>query len=499
MGRMDPAELHALRDVRAALTQLDGREPSEVEGTAISIHGDATWWRGPFAVDDLAVSCVVAALESLAALVARDRPAGVDVDIDAAHASAMFWAEALVEPDGWTIPPVWDPIAGDYEGADGWIRLHTNYAHHRTAALAALGLPDSAATGRDQVAATVANHPVRALESAVIERCGVAGASRSPQEWATSDAGAALAAEPLLSVDRTATTHVEHAHADPPPAASLPAASLPAAFLPAAPLHGVRVLDLTRVLAGPTATGMLAAWGAEVLRIDPVGFEEVPAVVPVMSAGKRTAALDLRDPAARDRLDELVASADVVVHGYRGGALSGLGISSDRWHEQRPGLVEVSLDAFGWTGPWRTRRGFDSIVQHCVGITTTAAEAVGADRPTPLPCQALDHGAGWLLAAAALRGLAARRDSGTGSRWRTSLARVAALLTSIPGPVPLARTPPTLDAVRERCGAAAVVVAATDWGSLRRLAWPGTIDGAGPTMGGSGPLGRHLAAWSTDR
>jgi hypothetical protein len=486
---MDTDELHALRDARAALTQLDGREPSEVEGTAISIHSDATWWRGPFAVDDLAVSCVVAALESLAVLVARDRPAGVDVDIDAAHASAMFWAEALVEPDGWTIPPVWDPIAGDYEGADGWIRLHTNYAHHRTAALAALGLPDSAATGRDEVAATVANHRVRALESAVIERRGVAGACRSPQEWATSDAGAALAAEPLLVVDRTATTHVEHAHADP----------LPAASLPAAPLRGVRVLDLTRVLAGPTATGMLAAWGAEVLRIDPVGFEEVPAIIPVVGAGKRTAALDLRDPAGRDRLDELVASADVVVHGYRGGALSGLGISSDRWHEQRPGLVEVSLDAFGWTGPWRTRRGFDSIVQHCVGITTTAAEAVGADRPTPLPCQALDHGAGWLLAAAALRGLAARRDSGTGSRWRTSLARVAALLTSIPGPVPLARTPPTLDAVRERCGAAAVVVAATDWGPLRRLAWPGTIDGAGPTMGGSGPLGRHLAAWSTDR
>ena len=458
MDRMDPAELHALRDVRAALTQLDGREPSDIRSPAINLHGDATWWRGPFAVDDLAVSCVVAALESLAVVVGRGRSTGADVevDVDAAHASAMFWAEALVEPDGWTIPPVWDPIAGDYEGADGWIRLHTNYAHHRTAALAALGLPDSAATGRDQVAATVANHPVRALESAVIERCGVAGASRSPQEWATSDAGAALAAEPLLAVDRTATTHVEHAHADPPPAASLPAASLPAAFLPAAPLRGVRVLDLT-------------------------------------------AALALRDPAGRDRLDELVASADVVVHGYRGGALSGLGISSDRWHEQRPGLVEVSLDAFGWTGPWRTRRGFDSIVQHCVGITTTAAEAVGADRPTPLPCQALDHGAGWLLAAAALRGLAARRDSGTGSRWRTSLARVAALLTSIPGPVPLARTPPTLDAVRERCGAAAVVVAATDWGPLRRLAWPGTIDGAGPTMGGSGPLGRHLAAWSTDR
>jgi hypothetical protein len=156
---MDPDELHALRDVRAALTQLDGREPSDIRSPAINLHGDATWWRGPFGVDDLAVSCVVAALESLAVLVARDRPAGVDVDIDAAHASAMFWAEALVEPDGWTIPPVWDPIAGDYEGADGWIRLHTNYAHHRTAALAALGLPDSAATGRDEVAATVANHP----------------------------------------------------------------------------------------------------------------------------------------------------------------------------------------------------------------------------------------------------------------------------------------------------------------------------------------------------
>jgi len=189
------------------------------------------------------------------------------------------------------------------------------------------------------------------------------------------------------------------------------------------------VLDLTRVLAGPVATRFLAGLGAEVLRIDPPDWDE-PGVLPSVMAGKRSARLDLRTPSGKATLETLLRQADILVHGYRPDALEGLGLGAVRRDALRTGLVEVCLDAYGWSGPWRARRGFDSLVQMSSGIADAGMRLMRKDRPHPLPVQALDHACGHVMAAAALTGLTHRMETGRGWRGRTSLARIAALLVS---------------------------------------------------------------------
>jgi crotonobetainyl-CoA:carnitine CoA-transferase CaiB-like acyl-CoA transferase len=235
------------------------------------------------------------------------------------------------------------------------------------------------------------------------------------------------------------------------------------------PLKGVRVLDLTRVLAGPVATRFLAGYGADVLRIDPPGWDE--AIAPEVTLGKRCARLDATTADGLARLRRLVAESDVIVHGYRPGALSALGLSEDECEALRPGLVEVSLDAYGWSGPWRSRRGFDSLVQMSTGIAERGRTWAGSDKPTPLPFQALDQATGYLMAAAAIRGLASRMATGRGSRSRCSLARTAQLLTdraatSSDGEDLNLDEAPTDDGIEQ-----------TSWGPAKRVAPPVVIDG----------------------
>jgi crotonobetainyl-CoA:carnitine CoA-transferase CaiB-like acyl-CoA transferase len=424
-----------------------------------------------FAVSDLAQAAIGAAGVALARSVAAGPDAAASpVTVDRDLASA--WFAASIRPDGWVLPPVWDSVAGDYAAADGWIRLHTNAPHHRAAALGVLGVPGT----RDAVTTEVARWDADDLEAAVVAAGGAAAAMRSVDAWATHPQGAAVAAEPLLHVERTE------------PGPGWPAD--PAAVRAGRPLDGLRVLDLTRVLAGPVATRLLAGWGAEVLRVDPPGWDE-PNVVPEVTLGKRCARLDLHDEQDRVRLRRLLAAADVVVHGYRPGALEGLGLDADARSAVRPGLVDVSLDAYGWTGPWAGRRGFDSLVQMSSGVAEAGRVAAGADHPVPLPVQALDHAAGYLLATAALTGLALRREDRRGSRWRTSLARVARLLVDAgvagtvegegidpPGPPP--------DGPVER----------TAWGPARRLPPPLVVAGS-PLRWDlpAGPLGAAAPEW----
>ncbi|MBN3821936.1 acyl-CoA transferase, partial [Paraburkholderia sp. Se-20369] len=200
-------------------------------------------------------------------------------------------------------------------------------------------------------------------------------------EWARHPQGVAVRAEPLLIHDAISAE-------GPRPTWTAPAGR---------PLHGVRVLDLTRILAGPVATRFLAGFGADVLRIDPIQWDE-PNTVPEVVLGKRCARVDLKMPEGRALLRDLIREADVMVHGYRPDALDRLGFDADERRRINPGLVDVSLDAYGWSGPWRARRGFDSLLQTSTGLVETAMRATGADRPVPLPVQALDHGTGYLLA-----------------------------------------------------------------------------------------------------
>ena len=237
---------------------------------------------------------------------------------------------------------------------------------------------------------------------------------RSAEAWATHPQGAAVAAEPLLHL------------------ATFAGDRRPVGGSGERPLQGVRVLDLTRVLAGPMATRFLAGLGAEVLRIDPPWWDEA-AIAHEVTRGKACARLDLREADQRARLIDLLRGADIFIHGYRPGALDGLGLGAEERRRLNPALIDVSLDAYGWTGPWAGRRGFDSLVQMSSGIAEAGMRRLGKDKPTPLPVQALDHAQGYLLAASALRGLNHRATAGGGWRSRSSLARVAALLLQHPG------------------------------------------------------------------
>lgn len=330
------------------------------------------------------------------------------------------------------------------------------------------------------MAAEVARWTADDLEAAIVAAGGAAAAMRSAATWDAHSQGSAVAAEPLLHVERTAT-------GDGRPGG-------PTGDTPGRPLDGVRVLDLTRVLAGPVATRLLAGWGADVLRIDPPGWDE-PVVVPEVTLGKRCAHLDLHEAPDREQLLRLLAGADIVVHGYRPGALEGLGIGTDVRDAARPGLVDVSLDAYGWAGPWAGRRGFDSLVQMSSGIAEAGQMAAGTDRPVPLPVQALDHATGYLLAAAALTGLALRTEDGRGSRWRTSLARMSRLLVDV-GATPASTIEG--DGIEPAGPAPGAPMERTAWGDARRLPPPVVVEGAPLRWDrAAGPLGTAVPDWAS--
>lgn len=405
-------------ELQAAL----GGRASLLEHLRVSGVGDLP---SAYRVTDLAVASIGVAGLAAAELVESATGELPEVTVDRELASA--WFGSAVEPVGWALPSVWDPLARNYRAKDGWIRLHTNAPPHREAALAVLDAPDDPIDVRRAVARW---HAVE-LEAAIVAAGGCAAVMRSRADWLAHPQGAAVEAEPLLEWSMGSPGQARSAWQ----------------IRPDRPLEGLRVLDLTRVIAGPVATRFLAGLGAEVLRIDPPDWNE-PAIVPNMTLGKRAARLDARTPAGVDRLRELIRTADVLVHGYRDGALAGLGLDARSRQELRPGLVDVSLNAYGFTGPWSGRRGFDSLVQMSSGIAHRGMEWASSDAPTPLPVQALDHTTGYLLAAATLRAIGMRRTDGRGRLVRTSLARVGAALVGA-GDLPLdgahvARSEPTV-------------------------------------------------------
>ncbi|MFF8376799.1 CoA transferase [Streptomyces sp. NPDC015661] len=336
-------------------------------------------------VMDLARGAVAAC--SLAAVEHAGLPGPVRVD-DGAVATA-FVSERHLRVDG-RAPVNFAPLSRFWRSADGWVRTHANYPHHRAALLAALGVADSGSGSVEAVAAAIGERKAVEVETAVYAAGGLAVALRTPEEWAATEQGREVAARPLLTRERLDDAAPRDRGGRP-----------------------LRVLDLTRVIAGPVATRSLALLGADVLRIDPPGNPELPDQHADTGVGKRTAALDLDRPSDRRTFDELLDAADVLVAGYRPGAL-------DRFDLERPGLVTARLSAWGDYGPWGGRRGFDSLVQVATGIATVEGSAA---EPGALPAQALDHGTGYLLAAAVLRSLTEQREQGGSRLVRLALAQ----------------------------------------------------------------------------
>lgn len=376
--------------------------------------GPRRWWGGPLDVEGLALGSLGALIAALDALAA----AGAEARGDAGSARRVTTSSALAAASFDSIrhlrvagapPDIWAPMSGFRRARDGWVRLHANYPHHARRLLEALGLDRP-----EQLDGAVLERTAHEVEDAVRGAGGVAAAVRTRQEWQESPMGRAAGAEPWIRWS------LEDA----------PVRGVPAAGPGGLPLAGVRVLDLTRVIAGPSATRLLGALGADVLRVDPPQHPELLDAHLDTGFAKRSAVADLRDPFQLGRVRELAGAADVVFLGYRQAALARFGLDAAALRDTFAHLAVVTLNAWGWGSPWADARGFDSIVQAACGIAHLCGSPregrpdEDAWRPGALPVQALDHATGMGMAAAAVALLAARRRGITGSA-RLSLTATA--------------------------------------------------------------------------
>ncbi|MGW2888827.1 CoA transferase [Streptomyces griseoruber] len=403
-----------------------GGEKEALDRVRFEGHGAL---RSPFAVTDLAAASFAAAGLALSDLLATVGGEGPRVRVDRILASG--WFDLPVGPSQPLDPSARQPVSHtwmcEFQTADDrWLRMQATFPTLRSRIARALGTRED----RGEFESEIRRHPAEDAERLLVDAGAAVAVSRSVEEWRRHPQGRAVATEPIV--------HIETGEAGGD-------AWQPT---PGRPLAGIRVLDLTRVISGPMATRFLAACGAEVLRLDRPGSDEssVFGRGSDIMLGKRWAFLDLRTEDGRDRFLKLLSDADVLVHGYRPGGLDSL-VAPEVRAAVRPGLVEVALNAYGWTGPWKDRRGFDTLVQFSSGLAeaTTAwaladpenrtpinalGRLVGADRPRHLPVEALDFATGYQIAAAAIRGLTHRVTTGEGSVSRLSLARTAATLIS---------------------------------------------------------------------
>jgi crotonobetainyl-CoA:carnitine CoA-transferase CaiB-like acyl-CoA transferase len=338
------------------------------------------------------------------------------VAVDIRHATASLRSGHYMKLGDGEVSTRRNSIMGVYPTKDGrWSYVHANFPNHRAAALGVLGVPED----REAVARAVLNWNAADLEEAIIAAKGAGGMVRTHQEWAQHPQAAAIASLPLLEIVKIG---------DAPPEPLRPGNR---------PLSGVRVLDLTRVLAGPTCARTLAEHGADVLKITGahlpnLGYQEFDT-----GHGKLSAQLDLREQRDVDTLRRLVRDADVFSQGYRPGTLGGRGLSPEELAAIRPGLVYVSLCAFSHAGPWASRRGFDTVVQTVSGITSRQAEIVPGKTPGPqfYPVSAIDYCTGYLMAFGAMQALARRAREGGSWLVRISLAQVGKWIVDL-GEVP---------------------------------------------------------------
>lgn len=339
------------------------------------------------------------------------------------QAVAVDMRHAALECTGWfsldgRVPELWDAFSGLYRTSDGWVRIHANFAHHREGALRLLGL-DPATAVRADAEAAMAGWRALDFEEAAAARGLVATALRRFDEWDATPQGRAIAAQPLFTIERIGD------------AAPL---ALPPLREDQRPLAGLRVLDLTRILAGPVGGRALAAYGADVLLVNSPRLPNIEAIADT-SRGKLSTHVDLRTDEGQAALRRLAGDAHVFVQGYRPGGLEALGFGPAQLAALRPGIVCVSLTAYGTQGPWAGRRGFDSLVQTAMGFNQAEGEAAGDGKPKPLPMQILDEATGYLIAFGAAAAL--HRQQREGGSWlvRVSLAQTGHWLRGL-GRVP---------------------------------------------------------------
>jgi crotonobetainyl-CoA:carnitine CoA-transferase CaiB-like acyl-CoA transferase len=393
------------------------------------------------------------------------------VSVNMRHAAIEFLSEHFARIEGTAPEDPWDRIAGPYQCGDGrWVRLHTNFPHHRAGILRILECDYD----KQAVAAALRSWTAFGLEDAAAKNNLCATAMRSFAEWDAHPQGQAVVSQPVVKITRIGDA----------PARGLPPAGRP--------LSGVRVLDLTRVIAGPVCGRTLAAHGSDVMTIASPNIPNLPRLVIDTGRGKLSAHLELREKAGNDRLKALLFQADIFVQGYRPGGLADLGFSPQDAARIRPGIVYVSLSAYGHVGPWAPRRGFDSLTQTASGFNHAEAEAAGQTAPKPLPCQALDHGSGYLLAFGALTALMRRMHEGGSWHVQVSLARTGRWIRDL-GRVRngLALTAPTTETVADL-----METSESSWGRLHAVRHAAELAETPARWDRpSVPLGTHPPVW----
>ncbi len=477
----------AIRTTVAHVWQGAGLPP--VAPSALQLAGNGAEYRSSFAVDVVGPASVALSAMAAAQLAVLRQPqqARPTVQVDVPH--------ALAETTGYFTlngaqPNLWAPLSGLYPcgaalGQPGFVRIHANFDHHRDGVVRLLGLPTGHATPKEAVAQALQSFSAIDFEERAAQAGLVVAAVRTPAAWAVHPQAAAVLAEPLVRITQL--------DADQP----APPRPWPSGAAQAAPLAGLRVLDLARILAGPVAARTLAAHGAEVLMVNGPGLPNIEAIADV-SRGKRSALLDLKSAAGLAQMQHLLADSHVLLQGYRPGSLQALGLGPQQAAALRPGLVYASLSAYGRSGPWAGRRGFDSLVQTATGINWAEAEAFGAAQPQALPMQILDYSAGFLLAFGIQAALWRQATQGGSWHVEVSLARVAQWLVQT-GRSPVAPQQASASSLAQRAGPYLEHLA-SGFGALAAVRHSGQLVGVTPRWPHpSVPPGTDAPQWLPQR
>ena len=388
------------REILEDLWNLAGGDAAAL--SAVTLSGEEPQLPSSFRVAAAAEVSIAAAGLAAARIWQLRSGEEQQVAIDMRHAVVECRSERYLRLEGTPPPPAWDAIAGIYKTRDQrFVRLHTNFTHHRDAVCRVLNCKAE----RDAVQAALMQWDAEPFETAAYAAGGVVSMMRSYEEWSATPQARALAALPVVSIEK-----IGEAAPKPWPKGDRP-------------LSGLRVLDLSRVIAGPVAGRTFAAHGADVLLVSGPGLPAIPWLTIDTGRGKLSAFLDLKSVEGRDKLKGLLAEADIFSQGYRPQSLAHLGFSPEEAAKINPGIVYVSLSAYGHVGPWAERRGFDSLVQTSTGFNHAEGQAAGIDGPKELPAQILDHATGYLMAFGAM--MAKARQGCEGGSWhvRVSLAQ----------------------------------------------------------------------------
>ncbi len=400
--------MQAPRDILNRLWTLGGGDPSALD--AVTLTGDEAVLPSSFRVAAAAQAAIAAAGLAAAQLWRMRSGEAQNISVDMLHAAIECRSERYLRVDGKSPPPAWDAIAGVYKTGDGrFVRLHTNFPHHRDNVCKVLGCKPE----RDDVQCALMQWEGEKFETAAYAGGCVVAMMRSHDEWLATPHAKEISKLPLLTIEKIG-------EADPKPWKK-----------GERPLSGMRVLDMSRVIAGPVAGRTLAAHGADVMLVASPNLPAIPWLVIDTGRGKLSAFADLKTAQGRNTLRHLLASADIFSQGYRPHSLAALGFSPEDAARIAPGIVYVSLSAYGHVGPWAGRRGFDSLVQTSTGFNDAEGRAAGVDGPKELPAQMLDHATGYLMAFGAM--MAKARQAREGGSWhvRVSLAQTGCWLWNL--------------------------------------------------------------------